>query len=160
MEPQLITCKNCGHQFYGKYCNECGEKVYTEHDRTAFHFIEEGVHFLTHLDGTFFTTVRTIFSRPGQVSVDYAYGIRKKYFRLLSLFLLLVVLYLLFPLFEGLNMKLYYHEIHPMYGRYAKEQVEEIMRTKHLSEAQVAEVFHKIAEKTSKALLLVLIPLN
>src|SRR4029078_451394 len=106
MEQTAITCKNCGNHFNGNYCNNCGEKVYTEHDRTAFHFLEEGFHFLTHFEGTFFTTIKTIFAKPGQVSVDYANGIRKKYFKLLSLFLLLVVLYLLFPVFEGLNMKL------------------------------------------------------
>lgn len=27
-------------------CNNCGEKVYTDHDRTLVHFFEEGIHFL------------------------------------------------------------------------------------------------------------------
>jgi hypothetical protein len=156
----VISCKNCGNRFSGKYCNECGEKVYTEHDRTAIHFLEEGFHFLTHFEGTFFTTVKTIFTKPGQVSVDYAYGIRKKYFKLLSLFLLLVVIYLLFPMFEGLNMQLYYHVHHSMYGNYARGKVISIMQQKHWTDQQVSEQFHKISEKTSKILLLVLIPLT
>lgn len=160
MEPIAITCKNCGNHFTGNYCNQCGEKVYTEHDRTALHFLEEGVHFLTHFEGTFFTTIKTMFTKPGQVATDYAYGIRKKYFRLLSLFLLLVVIYLLFPLFEGLNMKLYYHVHHDMYGNYARKKVIEVMQQKHWSEVQMAEAFHKISEKTSKILLIILIPLT
>lgn len=160
MESVLITCKNCGNQFQGKYCNECGEKVYTEHDRNIFHFIEEGFHFLTHFEGTFFTTLKTLFSKPGQISVDYTFGIRKRYFKLLSLFLLLVVIYLLFPAFEGLNMKLYYHMHHDMYGGYAMEKVKEIMQRKHWSQDQMAEEFHKISEHTSKILLVVIVPLT
>ena len=160
MDSILIRCKNCGNEFCGKYCNVCGEKVYTEKERSAFHFLEEGFHFLTHFEGTFFTTIRTLFFKPGQISVDYAFGVRKKYFRLLSLFLLLVVVYLLFPAFEGLNMKLKFHEQHPMYGGYATEKVKAIMLQKNWSAAEAANVFQNISEKTSKILLLLIIPLT
>lgn len=134
--------------------------MYTDHDRKALHFLEEGLHFLTHFDGKFFTTVKTIFTRPGQLSLDYTFGIRKKYFKLLSLFLLLVVLYLLFPLFEGLNMQLYYHVRHPMYGGFAREKALEVMSQRHLTDAAMSALFHQASEKTSKILLLILIPLT
>jgi hypothetical protein len=160
MQPSLNVCKNCGNSFTGNYCNSCGEKVYTEHDRTALHFLEEGFHFLTHFEGAFFTTIKTLFSKPGLISVDYTYGVRKKYFKLLSLFLLLVVIYLLLPLFEGLNMRLYYHIHGSPWGDYARDQVEGIMRKKHLTDAQVTELFQKLSEKTSKILLIILIPLT
>jgi hypothetical protein len=158
MQTEIITCKNCGNQFSGNYCNNCGEKVFTEHDRTAAHFLEEGFHFLTHFDGTLITTIRTMFTRPGKVSVDYAHGIRKRYFRLLSLFLLLVVVYLLFPAFEGLNMRLNAHEHHRLYGAYAREKVDTIKIHNHWSEKEVAEVFHQKSEKISKILLVIIIP--
>jgi hypothetical protein len=155
-----ITCKNCGNRFTGKYCNECGEKVYTIKDKHVSHFFEEGFHFITHFEGKFFTTIKTLFSKPGQVSVDYTNGIRKKYFKLLSLFLLLVILYLLFPVFEGLNMKLYYHEEHNLYGAYAKNQVREIMIDKNLSEKEVSDLFLKKSEKISKTFLVLILPLT
>ena len=163
MELKTVTpiiCKNCGNRFTGKYCNECGEKVYTEHDRTFLHFIEEGFHFLTHFEGTFFTTLKTLFTKPGQVSLDYTNGIRKKYFKLLSLFLLLVVLYLLFPIFEGLNMKLYYHTHHDVYGPYAMKKARAVMEEKHLTDAQLTAAFQQASQKISKFLLVILIPLT
>src|SRR5918993_3822483 len=103
MIEQGLSCKHCGNYFNGKYCNKCGEKVYTDHDKSIPHFFEEAFHFLTHFEGTFFTTIKTIFSRPGKLSSDYCNGIRKKYFKPLPLFMLLVVLYLVFPIFSGLN---------------------------------------------------------
>lgn len=104
MMEQKVVCKNCGNSFIGKYCNRCGEQVYTNHDKSIFHFFEEALHFLTHFEGKFLTTVKAIFFKPGRLSFDYCNGIRKKYFKPLPLFMLLVVLYLIFPLFSGLNM--------------------------------------------------------
>lgn len=101
-----ITCKNCGNHFSGKFCNACGEKVYTSHDKSIAHIFEEGLHFITHFEGSFLTTLKTVITKPGKFSKDYCNGIRKKYFKPVSLFLLLIVLYLLFPRFQGLNMKL------------------------------------------------------
>ena len=33
MELPLHVCKNCGNHFQGKYCNLCGEKVYSEKEK-------------------------------------------------------------------------------------------------------------------------------
>src|SRR5688500_3391743 len=110
------NCKNCNHSFTGKYCNVCGEKVYSGHDKEIKHVFEEAFHFLTHFEGKFLTTIKTIFTNPGMLSLDYCNGIRKKYFKPISLFLMIVILYLLFPLFEGLNMRLQYHQSQSLYG--------------------------------------------
>jgi hypothetical protein len=154
------TCKNCHKQFVGKYCNYCGEKLYSEHDRSFSHFIHEGLHFITHFEGTFFTTIKYIFTRPGKLSADYCYGIRKPLFKPLSLFLLLCIIYLLFPVFEGLNMRLYYHVNANVYGDYARSEVIEVMKQHQWSDAQMAKAFHEQSTKVSKFLLLVLLPLT
>jgi hypothetical protein len=158
MQPQLITCKNCGHQFYGKYCNECGEKLFTHHDKSVAHLLEEGLHFATHFEGKFFTTVKTIFTAPGRFASDYCEGIRKKYFKPLSFFLLLVVIYLLFPIANGLNANLGAHVHAEFYGAYAKEKAISLMKSKHWSEAYLFDHFHTTSEKVSKVLLILLIP--
>ncbi len=152
------TCKNCGNNFQGKYCNNCGEKVYSQKDRSVIHILSEGMHFITHLEGTLFNTIRVIFTKPGKLSEDYCNGVRKKYFKPISFFLLLVILYLLFPVFEGLNMKLKYHQAHGIYGKYAKAMVDRILLDRHLSEQQLEDLFHHAGEKASKFLLFIIIP--
>jgi len=160
MQTASHICKNCNHAFTGKYCNSCGEKVYSEKDKSVWHLFEEGLHFITHFEGTFFNTLKKIFTKPGQLSVDYCNGKRKTYFKPLSLFLLLVVLYLLFPFFEGLNMQLYYHTHHLLYGKYAMQQGIEVLRDTKWTDAQLGTVFHQKSEKVSKFLLLILLPLT
>jgi len=153
-----FTCKNCGNSFTGKFCNNCGEKVYAEKDRSVVHLLSEGFHFITHLEGSFFNTIIILFKRPGKLSYDYCNGIRKKYFKPLSLFLLLVILYLLFPLFDGLNSKPGEHFRHSLYGGYAKRKAIEIILERQWTEAELGKAFVQVSEKISKFLLFIIIP--
>ncbi|RYF85497.1 MAG: DUF3667 domain-containing protein [Chitinophagaceae bacterium] len=156
----ITTCRACHNQFTGKYCNNCGEKVYTDHDKSVFHFVEEGIHFVTHFEGTFFTTLKYLFTGPGKLSENYCYGIRKSLFKPLSLFFLLVIIYLLFPVFEGLNMRLYYHTHHNVYSSIAMQKAAAVMQKHHWTDQQLTEAFHQKSEKVSKFLLLILLPLT
>lgn len=152
--------QNCKNVVTGKYCGHCGEKVYTRHDRTLVNLIEEGAHFITHLDGSFFNTIKALFTSPGKLSTDYCNGIRKKYFKPVSFFLLLVIIYLLFPVFEGLNQQLQYHLDNGLYGSFASQKIAQLMHNSGLTMKQVETQFHEKGEKVSKFLLLVIIPLS
>lgn len=159
MENERLVCKSCGNHFTGKYCNQCGEKNYREQDRKISHLLEDSFHFITHFEGTFFTTIKTIFSKPGQLSTDYCNGIRKKYFKPLSLFLLLVVIYLLFPLASGLNMPLKNHLDQNMYGEFATKKVETYLQAHpQITYTMLEEKFAAKSEKLSKLLLLMIVP--
>ncbi|MEP6676111.1 MAG: DUF3667 domain-containing protein [Ferruginibacter sp.] len=157
---EMNICKNCGHLYSGRYCNNCGEKLYSVKDRSLRHLAEESFHFLFHFEGTLITTLKTFFKKPGLVSVDYCNGIRRKYFKPLSLFLLLVVIYLIFPLFQGLNMQMHYYAENKLYGHYATNKIIYLLKHSGLTGAQIAETFHHKAEKISKFLLIIIIPLN
>jgi hypothetical protein len=156
--PVLHTCKNCGNTFNGRFCNECGEKVYTEHDRSFKHIFEEGFHFLTHFEGNFFNTLKAILAKPGRLSLDFCNGIRKRYFKPLSFFLMLVIIYLLFPVFEGLNKDVKYHKQNNFYGTYATQEVSKVQSAKHFTDEEMREAYKHKGEKTSKFLLFITIP--
>lgn len=98
------VCKNCGQPLTGKYCSSCGEKVYTDHDKSISHLFEEAFHFITHLDGKFIKSIVLLLKKPGFLSAEFCQGVRKKYFKPVSLFLIGVVIYLLLPFVQGLNL--------------------------------------------------------
>lgn len=154
----MKTCKNCNHEFEGKYCNQCGQKSYTDQDKSLSHLFEEIFHFLTHFEGTFLNTLKAVLFRPGKLSSDYCDGIRKKYFKPISFYLMIIVLYLIFPLFQGLNMEMKYYRNISAFGSYIEHQIEEKITKEGITEAQLSEKFHKVSEKTSKILLLLFIP--
>lgn len=153
-----MECKNCNAEVNGKYCAYCGQKVYTDEDKSVKKLFGEAVHFITHFEGKFFTTLKTIFRHPGKLSRDYSNGLRQKYYKPVSLYLLLVVLYLVFPLFSGLNMEMKYYKNVNLTGAYINGQIEKKIQEENLTEAQLTEKFHQKSQSTSKVLLLLLIP--
>jgi hypothetical protein len=160
MEKRFFTCKNCGNQFTGNYCNQCGEQLYHEHHKTVGHLLEEALHFLTHFEGSLFKTAKNVFTKPGKFSVDYCNGIRKKYVKPVSFFFILVVLYLLFPRFQGLNMKLDTY-VSNIYGFtwIALPLVKEKMKSKNVPYNEVAKAYDAKSSAISKIALFLLIPL-
>ena len=160
MEQQKHICKNCANEFVGKYCNVCGEKVFTNQDKKVVHLLEEGMHFATHFEGSFLTTIKTVFTNPGKLSLDYCNGIRKKYFKPVSLFLFFVVLYLLFPRFQGLNMKLNTYKSE-QYGFtwISKPLIKKKMETKNIDYNQLAIIYDSKSAAISKIGLFLMIPL-
>ncbi len=155
---QENICKNCGNIFTGKFCNNCGEKYLGDKDKSLVNVLGEGFHFITHLEGTFFTTLKAILLHPGKMSDDYCNGIRKRYFKPLSFFLLLVVLYLLFPAFEGLNMQLKFYRSGHFFSAYINNSIATSMAEKQLNFDELSELFHRHSEKISKFLLITIIP--
>jgi hypothetical protein len=161
MQSTSQTCKSCGNSFTGKYCNQCGEKVYTDHDKSVGHVAHEVLHFVTHFEGTFLTTIKTIFTRPGKLALDYCNGSRKKYFKPISLFLLCIVLYLLFPKFDGLNMK-FKNLINPQnnYSWLTRPVARQKIKSHSITLEVLNEKYTKQSAKVSKIFLLALIPLT
>jgi Protein of unknown function (DUF3667) len=153
-------CKNCESILYGKFCSNCGQKVYNERDKSLSSISEEVIHFMTHFDGKFLNTLKTIYRYPGKLSLDYSNGIRQKYYKPISFYLLIVILYLLFPLVGGMNMEMKYYKTTPIVGEYISKQIEKKSLEKNLSEELLSEKFNKKSKSTSKILLLLLIPLG
>jgi hypothetical protein len=154
------ACKNCGHAFEGKFCNACGEKLYTDKDKSVKHLLEEAFHFLTHFDSKFFTTMKLVLFKTGHYSREYCEGRRKKYFKPVSLFLIVVILYFLFPRFKGLNMTFGTY-MAPEYGY--RHMLLPAVKWKLAHGMQLKEMqvqYDNASPKLAKFLLLLLLPLT
>ena len=162
MQPSFVTCKSCGTQFQGRFCNNCGEKVYHPHDKSLSHFIEEAFHFITHFDTKIFRSLRLIFSKPGFLAMEYCEGSRRKYFSPVSMFMIGVVIYLLFPVLQGLNISFSNHisNNNSFHFHLIQRWAEHKASVEQITLEQLAEKFDHLSPKFSKVLLLVLIPLS
>lgn len=60
----VITCKNCNHNFKGKFCNHCGQSADT-HD-INLHFLWHDIqHGLLHFDKGVLFTLKELFTSTG-----------------------------------------------------------------------------------------------
>ena len=72
------NCLNCGAEVLGHYCQNCGQANIEPRETFAGlirHFFED----ITHFDGKFFTTLKTLLLKPGFLSKAYLRGQRNRY---------------------------------------------------------------------------------
>lgn len=87
-------CLNCGTEFRGHFCPNCGQSVTTK----RFTLAETFKHVLlifTKFDDKFWHTAFDLFTRPGHMIRDYLRGHRAEYFRPLQLLICLITAYLI-----------------------------------------------------------------
>ena len=89
-------CVSCDAPLSGPYCSRCGERALEPDALTLRHFVVHTVaHELLHVDGAFWRTLRLLFVRPGQLSLEYAAGRRRPYVNPFRLLLIAIVAYAL-----------------------------------------------------------------
>lgn len=75
---QVVTCANCGRSFSGRFCPDCGqdlEDIRRPFAEMARDFLGDFFAF----DARLWRTLVPLFSRPGQLTVDYIEGRRARY---------------------------------------------------------------------------------
>lgn len=153
-------CKNCNTNFEAKFCHNCGQKAFSEEDTSIKSIFSELINFFTNFESNLLRTLKAIMVSPGRLTLDYCSGIRKRYYKPLSLYLLIVVIYLLFPVAKGLNMEMIHYKTNFIGRGLIAAQIEDKMVSKNISEAELAALFSEKSTTTSKILLFLLIPLT
>jgi hypothetical protein len=87
----IVHCKNCGHNFHGNFCSECGQNAHTERIDSHF-FLHDIPHSVLHIDKGFFYTFKELIVCPGHTIREYLDGKRVRHFRPLAYLLLLSTL--------------------------------------------------------------------
>jgi len=156
----MQECKNCGKSISEKYCSHCGQKKYDEKDKSVVHIFEEAFHFLTHFEGSYFTSLKTIFTKPGKLSVDYSNGIRKKYYKPISMFFMVVILYLIYPIVSGLNQEFKYYNNNFGMSKYSTQSIKNKILKNNISLESLETQYNQKSKSVSKILLFAFIPFS
>lgn len=77
---KTVICKNCGLEFTGNYCPECGQNAH-EHRINAKYILHDIPHSVFHVDKGFFHTLFMLFRKPGLMVQQYLEGKRARHFR-------------------------------------------------------------------------------
>ena len=120
---ELRVCLNCQNSFSGRYCNECGEKVIVTSDRSLKQLLIQLGEVLFSLDNKFLRSIKALILSPGLLTTHYSLGPRKRLLSPMSLFVILSVLYFLFPIFQTFNATLNTHLNIGFYSEWAATAV-------------------------------------
>ena len=109
-EKKITKCLNCDTEFEGKFCPECGQRADTGRFTVRFIF-ENLLKGILSNDGGVWITLKSLFTKPGQMMVDILNGKRKSYFSPFPMLFLTLSLYVIIFTFTGSNNK-NYDELH------------------------------------------------
>lgn len=128
-----MKCLNCGNEFEGKYCPECGQSAET--GRFTMRFIFENLAAaILGRDGSIWFTLKNLFARPASMIVDILGGKRKRYFSPFPMLFLALTLYILITsATTGFMVQEAFKEVD------FSQEVEQ-------NDAQTADVFHAIKQ--------------
>lgn len=99
-ESKTTQCLNCGTEFKGNFCPECGQSADT--GRFTLKFIWENLlaAFLSK-DGGIWFTLKNLFTRPGAMIVEILNGKRRNYFSPFPMLFSVLTVYILLFTFTG-----------------------------------------------------------
>lgn len=90
------NCPSCGAIIEVNFCSHCGEKKMDASLRSFKHIIMDGAEDLTSINGKLWRSVGMLCLRPGSYDYNYHVGRRVKYYKPVSLFLIINIIFIIF----------------------------------------------------------------
>lgn len=89
----METCSNCGAEFNGKYCTECGQgRVKRLEVKTIVHDVTHGI---LHWENSFLRTFKNLVFSPGRTVKEYIKGKRKYYVKPFTYFIFIQTVFVI-----------------------------------------------------------------
>jgi len=99
-----MSCVSCGAVLTGRFCAQCGEKVLSADDLDWRHYVlHELPDALVHADGKLPRTLRSLFTRPGELAQAFVSGRRRVFVGPLKLYFSVFVVYAVTANFAGVT---------------------------------------------------------
>jgi hypothetical protein len=153
------VCVTCSNEFVGKFCNRCGEKVISQHERSIMHFLEGTFHMFTHVDGKIFKNLKWILIRPGYVSKNFAIGRRQPFMKPIAMFFVANLIYFVLPVFQTFTTTLNSQRYSHPYSSLIEDRIETKMKQKGMTFEELSEVYNTKTTGHSKLLLILVVPM-
>lgn len=88
------VCPNCGYLVTDNYCGHCGQAAHL-HKETFWGLIGHFISHYIHYDSKFLTTIRTLWFKPGQLTIAYWKQQRMKFLPPISLYIFVSAVFFL-----------------------------------------------------------------
>lgn len=151
------ACKNCGHEFSGRYCNRCGERVLVPEDRSLPILLKKIFARIPILDNKFTRTLRLMLTKTGFVSSNYIRGIRIPFVDPLAMFLVVNLFYFLFAANNSYNSSLRTQMHFQLHNETATEMVERHLHEENITLEEFTEKYDLHAGNVAKIMLICLV---
>ena len=151
-------CLNCNTELVGKFCHTCGQKMLEPSERTFKYFIFQFFGSAFFLENNFLKNLWTLLSKPGQLSLDFMEGKRKRWMPPFSLFLLINLFYFWYTPFSDFNLTLREHLSVSPYSQFADNLVTERLESRAITLEEYVQLFDKKSSSYVNSLIVLHVP--
>jgi hypothetical protein len=154
-------CVNCGDLIPGSFCGRCGERRASLRDNSIAAFASEAIEALTSTDRSFLSTLKTLLSKPGELTAEFMRGRRIARMRPLQLFLLVNVLFFVFAtVFHStiFTTRLRDQMFNSWHESLATRLVTQRLASRHLTYKAYEVTFNEVSVVQAKTLIFVMVP--
>lgn len=143
---QEHTCLNCGNQFQGNYCNNCGQQKIDEKEFTMRGFVKSAIGESLEVDSRLLKTAKLLLFKPGFLASEYFRGKFQSYWSPVKLYLICSLLYFV-VFFNFPEHDFYHHE--SLYKQDAtglmKKIADKAISERNINEQDLTERFADLA---------------
>lgn len=154
---EKMSCRNCGSHVSGRWCSHCGQKQLTEQDRKLPALLAHAAEQLFSLNGKLIITLRTLLSQPGQLDTAWIAGKRMIFLPPIALFVLINLIFFLFPPFTDFQLDLH-NQLYQPYGALIEPMVQARLDTLGISLDEYNKVFSVQASRIAETLIFIHLP--
>jgi len=168
-EVVQIQCLNCGTSTDGSYCQNCGQSVRENSDRSIGNLLGEVLGNLFFLDNRFFLSIRYLFLLPGRMTVEFLAGKRKKFISPVTLFLFINLIYFFATILTDYSISLYDQVVDQPYSKWALQALKDKMSHQEVDwEKMVREglnvsaygvTYQNMSDTISKTIMIINVPM-
>jgi hypothetical protein len=159
MGTSSTVCLNCGTEFKGKFCNNCGQKIIEPHERTIKHFVYQFFGSAFFLENNFLKNIWVLLSHPGKLPLDFIEGRRKRWMPPFSLFFLLNLFFFWYSTSTDLNLSLREQRFQPHHRWMANYLVKKKISTEGISQEDYEELYNRKSTAYANTLVILHVPI-
>jgi len=162
-------CLNCEAFTSGAYCQNCGQSVRENSDRSIGNLLGEVLGNLFFLDNRFFLSVRYLFLLPGRMTFEFLEGKRKKFISPVTLFLFLNLIYFFFSELTDYSISLYDQVVGQPYSEWALHSLKDKMIARDLDWGNMVReglnvsaygvIYQNMSDTISKTIMIINVPM-
>jgi hypothetical protein len=159
-EPLQTHCLNCSATLTGKFCAMCGQKQLEPQERTFKHFIFQFFGSAFFLENNFLKNLWILLSKPGQLTLDYNEGRRKRWMTPFSIFLLINLIYFLINPLSDFSLSLSDQVTYQLHSSLVKPWVDKRLENRNLEMAAYAKDYKRQSDTLAKTMMIINVPLS
>jgi len=88
-----LTCRNCSSEIIGNFCHHCGQKS-TVHKVTFKETFQDFIDTVFSINAPLIKTLKLLIINPGNLFKEYLTGKRKRYYKPVSFFIIVTLIYM------------------------------------------------------------------